>query len=198
MDHLTFAQLLGNYGEFVGAIAVVATLFYLAIQVRHSKNATEANTRSLAQSRELAMNEARFNLVRSRQDFVNALVPYTGIWIRGNAGEPLDHVETEIYASFIRVLWGIAFWESQAINRLSDVKELGIHDFAAFLFQNPGARATWKESSRVAQEYRDRLLDVPGSAGVVQVRRVLEGLEKLRNDSSDIATYDDRWWPNLA
>ena len=26
MDHQTFAQLLGNYGEFVGAIAVVATL----------------------------------------------------------------------------------------------------------------------------------------------------------------------------
>ena len=26
MDHQAFAQLLGNYGEFVGAIAVVATL----------------------------------------------------------------------------------------------------------------------------------------------------------------------------
>jgi len=26
MDHKSFAQLLGNYGEFVGAIAVVVTL----------------------------------------------------------------------------------------------------------------------------------------------------------------------------
>ena len=43
MDHQAFAQLLGNYGEFVGAIAVVATLFYLAVQVRHGKEATEAN-----------------------------------------------------------------------------------------------------------------------------------------------------------
>jgi hypothetical protein len=34
VDHQTFAQLLGNYGEFVGAVAVVATLFYLAVQVR--------------------------------------------------------------------------------------------------------------------------------------------------------------------
>ena len=42
MDHQTFAQLLGNYGEFVGAVAVVITLIYLAIQVRHSKEATEA------------------------------------------------------------------------------------------------------------------------------------------------------------
>ena len=47
MDHQAFAQLLGNYGEFVGAIAVVITLVYLAIQVRHSRAATEANTRQL-------------------------------------------------------------------------------------------------------------------------------------------------------
>ena len=47
MDLTSTAQLLGNLGEFVGAIAVVATLIYLAIQVRHSKEATEANTRSM-------------------------------------------------------------------------------------------------------------------------------------------------------
>lgn len=34
MDHQAFAQSLGNYGEFVGAIAVVATLIYLSLQVR--------------------------------------------------------------------------------------------------------------------------------------------------------------------
>ena len=33
MDHQAFAQLLGNYGEFVGAIAVVVTLGYLAAQI---------------------------------------------------------------------------------------------------------------------------------------------------------------------
>lgn len=48
------AQLLGNVGEFVSALAVVATLFYLAVQVRHGRAATEANTRSLDESRRLA------------------------------------------------------------------------------------------------------------------------------------------------
>lgn len=47
MDHQSFAQLLGNYGEFVAAIAVVVTLVYLAVQVKHGKEATEANTKSL-------------------------------------------------------------------------------------------------------------------------------------------------------
>ena len=46
---------LGNLGEFTGAIAVVATLFYLAVQVRHGKEATEANTRSLEEGRKIAL-----------------------------------------------------------------------------------------------------------------------------------------------
>lgn len=34
MDLMNVAQLLGDFGEFVGAIAVVATLIYLALQIR--------------------------------------------------------------------------------------------------------------------------------------------------------------------
>jgi hypothetical protein len=36
MDLMSTAELLGSFGEFVGAIAVVATLFYLARQIRQS------------------------------------------------------------------------------------------------------------------------------------------------------------------
>ena len=45
MDHQAFAQLLGNYGEFVGAIAVVATLFYLASQIRMSAQMAATGSR---------------------------------------------------------------------------------------------------------------------------------------------------------
>lgn len=41
MDHQAFAQLLGNYGEFIGAIAVVITLGYLATQIRHNTAAVK-------------------------------------------------------------------------------------------------------------------------------------------------------------
>jgi len=44
MDHQAFAQLLGNYGEFVGAIAVVATLAYLAVQIRQSNKLENAES----------------------------------------------------------------------------------------------------------------------------------------------------------
>ena len=36
MDHQTFASMLGNYGEFVGAIGVIVTLGYLAIQMKQN------------------------------------------------------------------------------------------------------------------------------------------------------------------
>jgi len=36
MDHQSLAQLLGNYGEFFGAIAVLGTLIYLSVQVRQA------------------------------------------------------------------------------------------------------------------------------------------------------------------
>ena len=45
MDHQELAQLLGNYGEFVGAITVVATLIFVGIQVRQSRIAMSENNR---------------------------------------------------------------------------------------------------------------------------------------------------------
>jgi len=58
MDLVRIAQLLGNIGEFIGALGVVATLFYLAVQVRHSKAAMDANTRALEEDRKVRLAEA--------------------------------------------------------------------------------------------------------------------------------------------
>ena len=55
MTLMETAQLLGNFGEFFGAIAVVGTLIFLAIQIRQSKDAMNANTQSLEEGRKLAM-----------------------------------------------------------------------------------------------------------------------------------------------
>ena len=57
------AQVLGNVGEFVGAIAVVATLLYLAVQLKHGKEALDANTRTAkgSLSYQAARNRAESN-----------------------------------------------------------------------------------------------------------------------------------------
>jgi hypothetical protein len=54
MDHQEIAQLLGNYGEFVGAIGVITTLVYLAIQVRQSSVLLANNNTAIEESTKLA------------------------------------------------------------------------------------------------------------------------------------------------
>ena len=50
------AQLMGNFGEFFGAIAVVATLGYLVMQIRQASRATMFSS-------EQRRSEATMNLV---------------------------------------------------------------------------------------------------------------------------------------
>jgi hypothetical protein len=54
MDLMSTAQLLGNLGEFVGSIGVIATLVYLAIQVRHSAALIHHNNVAMEESTKLA------------------------------------------------------------------------------------------------------------------------------------------------
>jgi len=43
MDIVQMTEVMGNVGEFVGSFAVLATLIYLSLQVRHSKALMEEN-----------------------------------------------------------------------------------------------------------------------------------------------------------
>lgn len=42
MDHQALAQMLGNYGEFLGAILLVGSLVYVGVQVRHNTAVSKA------------------------------------------------------------------------------------------------------------------------------------------------------------
>ena len=76
-------QILGNLGEFVGAFAVVATLIYLTIQVRHSRDAMEENSR-LARAAVVSTTFEHMSQFR-RHIIDNADV--ARIWREGCAGE---------------------------------------------------------------------------------------------------------------
>ena len=76
MNHQTFAALLGNYGEFVGAIAVVATLVFLGLQIRTS------NKLALAESqREMRhiWQENMFYLGQHSSEFRELLYQFDGM-----------------------------------------------------------------------------------------------------------------------
>lgn len=62
MDHQAFAQLLGNYGEFVGSLAILVTLVYLSMQVRQVKKQQEIEDR---QNRELSIRDYQMSFATS-------------------------------------------------------------------------------------------------------------------------------------
>jgi len=53
---LTLADL-GNLGDFVGGIAVIATLGYLAVEIRQNNRLLRANTASVRAANSIAINE---------------------------------------------------------------------------------------------------------------------------------------------
>ena len=86
MDHQAFAQLLGNYGEFVGAITVVATLVFVGVQVRQSRLAMSENNRL---SKLASLDESRRGFSAWR--CMLATDPeMSSLWRAGLAGEELD------------------------------------------------------------------------------------------------------------
>lgn len=105
MDLMSTAQLLGSFGEFFGAIAVFVTLAYLAIQVRHGKEATEANTRLAEESHRLALaqNEiARVDLIERQMRDLSSSSDLAGIFVRYDEGgiDSLTSVERRQFASW--------------------------------------------------------------------------------------------------
>lgn len=74
MDLMSTAQLLGNFGEFVGSIAVVVTLVYLAVQIRQNTTALKSSTWQAIQDAEYAFDQS----LATNQDAAR-------IWMKGAA-----------------------------------------------------------------------------------------------------------------
>jgi len=68
MSWIEATAVLGNIGEFIGAIAVVFTLVYLTIQVRHGKESLDANTSALEEQQRLARAQAYLSRASSARE----------------------------------------------------------------------------------------------------------------------------------
>lgn len=82
-------ETLGNLGDFIGGIAVVITLVYLAIQIRQ-------NTIQLRKGAEIARAEARFTSVQAFSEFRSHLITnpeVASLYYRG--GKDIDALSPE-------------------------------------------------------------------------------------------------------
>lgn len=145
------AQLLGNYGEFVGAIGVVATLLFVAIQVRHSAQATDAN------SHELKATRLRYGAdsISRFSELIVSNGEVASIWRRGVAGEELDKDERTrffwLFRNFIQI-HSTNFYDSQDVEPEKQASNADI--VARFVTSNAGLRRTWPQTAKAFREAR--------------------------------------------
>ncbi len=142
MSTLEFSQLLGNYGEFFGAILLFGTLIYLAIQVRHSRQATEANTRQMRgeafvrlaeilrdQAAWLRSNPEMFEVItRSQEDWGSLSQEEARLAMMWNLDEATYHE--------LAFIW----WKEGALDEQS---YLSREDYFLTLLLSPGRRYWW-------------------------------------------------------
>ena len=148
MSLLETAQLLGNFGEFFGAIAVVATLIYLSVQIRQNTAATQATSRdSVAKARQDF-------LLRIGSDAATGELFHRGLFSQDSL-EPREQLRFGmlIYAMFEQHESAYSQWKSGVLADTDWAKsEKIIRDYLA----QPGAKKEWgRLAESFSKEFRD-------------------------------------------
>jgi hypothetical protein len=122
-----------SIAELIGIAAIVASLFFLGFQLKLSH--------------ETAVSEINASHYASLVEINNGIADHADVWSRGNAGLDLDQGETVTYHRLLenfeerrRIEWRHNLLFGRQGQQVSQYSE-----FAAFLYENPGARKIWTE-----------------------------------------------------
>jgi hypothetical protein len=130
---------LGAIGELIGAVAVVATLLYLAIQIRQNNASQRIATKQ--------------EMTRQFADFIDMLVLHPGICAihdRGLAGEELSATDKPIFSR----LMAKAAWQCSTMHLQYVVQNMHAGDWQesrsliAYYCSTPGFQTFWQSRNR--------------------------------------------------
>lgn len=138
---------IGAIGEFVGGLAVVLTLVYVAFQVRQNSRQIDQNSRALELSTFHAAGEG-FNNWSTLfvQDETVA-----SIWLRGLAGEKMDAAGKLRFYALASMLFTTLennFHQLQLGSHTRNTLELSKANWKTFL-TSPGGSEWWKRQGRI-------------------------------------------------
>ena len=140
---------LGALGELIGAIAVVVTLVYLSIQVRHSRELLEAQRRTMEENARLnraaAMNRHADAVSRWRGRLIND-AQVAELWLRALSSEEISGVER------VRMQNLFVDWVNTYRSAFSYAKSIGAH---ALSRQAVLSVSQELEQSRLLREFWD-------------------------------------------
>ena len=156
MDHETFAQLLGNYGEFVGAIAVVVTLGYLAMQIRQNTATIHLSESAHRATIETELNNRFHELRRDLYgDAELARIYRTGMLTPEN----LETVEWDRFYNWIYSQF-LALGEQYRLSDTLMVERGEYEDVYEDMFRYPGVRAFWESMYSYDREWAEHVQSI--------------------------------------
>ena len=141
-------EAIGAIGEIVGALAVVVTLIFLLIQIRHTSRSMDENSRLTKANimKRAGDSISEFGYILG-QDSQTALV-----WKQGCSGEPLGEAEYAQFFWLVRNFIGLtssAYYDYLSVG--DDVSREGnARILARMISSNPGVRQIWDEMRRNA------------------------------------------------
>jgi hypothetical protein len=169
MDIVTTSQILGNVGEFVSAIAVVATLAYLAVQVRTAREATEANSviaREAGQAQLLRGFGDWVQLTTTQPELANILRKTLADW-ESATPEERERANGWMLAAGLLAEEAEYRWRAKLINEESYKGAIGV---TIAIASTPGGRQWWSHarlalgndiSDRIDEELARQPADAP-------------------------------------
>jgi len=125
-------EALGAIGEVVGAIAVLGTLVYIAIQIKRTQNV------AIAQA---ADNSQQITLQQSNQ-----WLEHIDVILKANSDEILSDKEHAIIQELMQTRRYMAFLLYTRMKSLNNSQHMIASNFAGFLLANPGAQKWWQEN----------------------------------------------------
>jgi hypothetical protein len=121
---------LGAIGEIIGAVAVLATLYYLAAQIKMQNRELEKSNKNVTAQLSIDVN----NMLINNFDALMRDKEFVQIYQKGMANQPLDEIETIQFAQYVN-RW-VALCESVVVVTKAEVMFVGDYDLD-FLYGNP-------------------------------------------------------------
>ena len=131
--------------ELLGIVAIVGSLIFVGLQMR--------------QAGRIALAESNASYLSATIDILGLLNDHPETWVRGNTEEELDEVEAAVFENLVIAVNDRVFFGYQQLLNLGhdEGADSDLHDFAIFLFQNPGARRVWVAREANFAKYRNVL-----------------------------------------
>ena len=129
--------------EMAGIAAILVSLVFVGMQ--------------LQQTQAVAIAEMDANDLANQIETSNLIIENADVWVRGNADEELTPVESVIYEQLIQITNNSFYSAIQQYIGLvgtEEIRQVFIIEFAAFLYENPGAKRVWRAREERLKHYR--------------------------------------------